>query len=186
MRIVFVSLLILTSASVWAEWLEFGEDDVAVLYRDPATIKKVGDIRSIWELQNLKQRDTRAVISRRGLFEYDCKLQRSRQLSVSNYSEPMANGIVLATNNIVLPSGPTCLPTRLVKPCSRTSAADSACHAKRANDSACISARMAQQSLQSRGQTSSRKSGPRTSRAGLSKYPIISSTWLIDQPALVG
>lgn len=82
-----------------------GWGDCRTHYFDPVTIRKYGNLRSVWELEDLKQRDKQGVMLRRSLFEYDCKKERSRLLSFSShseletkdtgYSEPMAGGNVL-------------------------------------------------------------------------------------------
>jgi hypothetical protein len=85
-------LLALVAAPAWAEWVQVAVADVAVVYIDPATIRKDGNFRKVWELQNLKQRDKDGYLSRRTLWEYDCKEQRNRPISGSLHSETMAKG----------------------------------------------------------------------------------------------
>lgn len=99
MRIVLVLglalALALVAAPAWAGWLRVGETDKATHYLDSVTIRKHGNLRSVWEVQDLKQRDKQGVMSRRSLFEYDCNKERSRLLSFVGHSEPMAKGKVL-------------------------------------------------------------------------------------------
>ncbi len=95
-------LLALVAAPAWAEWVMVDKNDEATFYIDPATIRKDGNLRRVWELQNLKQHDN-GVISWRALKEYDCKEERSRTLTASIHSEPMAGGKVLHMNDAASP-----------------------------------------------------------------------------------
>ena len=55
MRVVLVALLMLATIPAWAEWLKVEENDIGtVFYLDPATIRKDGDLRRVWGLQDLK------------------------------------------------------------------------------------------------------------------------------------
>lgn len=99
MRIVLCLALALIAAPVLAEWLRVGETDNATHYLDPVTIRKDGNLRSVWEVQDLKQRDKQGVMSRRALFDYDCKKERFRLLSFADHSEPMAKGKVLFSDD---------------------------------------------------------------------------------------
>ena len=99
MRIVLCLALALVAAPACAGWLRVGETDNATYYLDPVTIRKDGNLRSVREVQDLKQRDKQGVMSRRSLFEYDCKKERSRLLSLSGHSEPMATGRVLFSDD---------------------------------------------------------------------------------------
>ena len=69
-----------------------GVTSTAVFYIDRTTIHKNGDLRRVWVIQDLKQRDSDGVISRRVLEEYSCKEKRRRILSISVHSERMAGG----------------------------------------------------------------------------------------------
>ena len=99
MRLILTLLLTLAAAPAWAEWVKVSETDEVTFYIDPATIRKDGNLRRVWEIQDLKKRDKGGVMSRRGLFEYDCKDERDRVLSFSAHSDPMAGGKVLFSLN---------------------------------------------------------------------------------------
>jgi hypothetical protein len=100
MQIVLCLLLALVAAPAWAEWVEMDKNDEATFYIDPATIKKTGNFRKVRELQDLKKRQEDGDISRQALKEYDCKEKRSRLLSFSFHSEPMAGGKVLLSTTM--------------------------------------------------------------------------------------
>jgi hypothetical protein len=89
-----LTALMLTGAA-WAEWEKIAENDFAEYYIDRATIRKDGNLRRVWRLQDLKQRDKDGVLSRRFRAEYDCKQERDRILSFITHSEPMADGTIL-------------------------------------------------------------------------------------------
>ena len=99
MRIVLCLVLALVTGPVWAGWLRVGETANATHYFDPVTISNDGNLRSVWELQDLKQRDKQGAMSRRSLFEYDCKKERSRLLSIFTHSELGAKGKVLISDD---------------------------------------------------------------------------------------
>ena len=98
-RLILCLLLALAAVPAWAEWVRADETDSAITYIDPATIRKDGNLRRVWEIQNLKQRHKHGEMSRRGLFEYDCKDERSRILSFSTHSDAMARGNTIVSLN---------------------------------------------------------------------------------------
>lgn len=95
MRIVLIALLVLATTSAWAEWIKLSEDDGAIHYIDPATIRRDGNLRRAWELQDRKSPAPGGVLSYRVLKESDCTEERDRVLSISGHSGPMATGKVL-------------------------------------------------------------------------------------------
>lgn len=93
-----VSLVL--SGSAWAEWVKVANNDFADYYIDPATIRKDGNLRKVWQIQNLKQRDKEGGrLSSRSRWEFDCKQERSRPLSFSTHSEAMASGTTLMSHS---------------------------------------------------------------------------------------
>ncbi len=98
MRIV-LCLLALVAAPVWAEWVPVTKSERATIYIDPASIRKDGNIRKVWEMHDLMQRDEFGEMSLRLLKEYDCKEARVRFLAVYAHSEPMAVGKEFASMN---------------------------------------------------------------------------------------
>jgi hypothetical protein len=98
-KLIFVSLMAMLTGSAWAEWVWYSGSNEASVFYDPATIRKDGNMRRVWELQNLVQQDEVGAMSSRALKEYDCKQERYRILDISEHSGPMAGGKVL-TNGI--------------------------------------------------------------------------------------
>ena len=50
-----ISFLFLPSTA-HAEWLQITETDAAVHFIDSSSVRKIGDIRLVWELQNIKMK----------------------------------------------------------------------------------------------------------------------------------
>ena len=97
MKKLFLVCLLMLAGSAWAEWVMYSKSEKSTFYYDPATIRKDGNMRRVWELHDLRMRRNNGVISRRMRQEYDCKEERYRFLFVSGHSEPMAKGEILIT-----------------------------------------------------------------------------------------
>jgi hypothetical protein len=99
MKKLFLVGLMMIAGSAWAEWVMYtkSKNEEVTHYFDPATIRKDGKMRRVWQLHDLSERDTNGVMSFRVRTEFDCKQERSRFLSASTHSEPMAAGKVLNT-----------------------------------------------------------------------------------------
>ena len=96
MKKLLLALAIFFSCPIWAEWVRYEETVSSTNYFDPATIRKDGNMRKVWELHDLSKRHKDGEISRRVRKEYDCKQERWRILNFSFHSEPMAGGEVLS------------------------------------------------------------------------------------------
>ena len=97
MKKLFLVCLMMLTGSAWAEWVRYAESEEATFYFDPATIRKEGNMRRVWAIQDLRKPDKGGEMSVRVRNEYDCKNERSRTLGLSTHSEPMAGGTVLVT-----------------------------------------------------------------------------------------
>jgi len=84
--------LALLANSAQAGWVKMGETDEGTFYIDPVTVQRDGQVRQVWELIDLKQRDEGGEMSRRLRVQYDCTLGRTQVLSISTHWEPMAAG----------------------------------------------------------------------------------------------
>lgn len=84
--------LVALAAPALAEWEKVSESESASYFIDRATLLSNGNLRRVWQLQNLKQRDRDGELSRRALVEYDCREVKNRTLSLSMHPEPMAGG----------------------------------------------------------------------------------------------
>ena len=94
MKKLFLVCLMMLAGSSWAEWVMYAKTEEATFYFDPATIRKDGHIRRVWELSDLRKRERNGDMSVRMRKEYDCKQERRRFLGISGHSEPMAGGTV--------------------------------------------------------------------------------------------
>ncbi len=98
MRLVLSVLVMISTTPAWAEWEKMSESERAVTYIDPNTIRKDGHLRSVWDLQDLKERQGNGALSRSALWQFDCKQERERILGISHYSGPMATGNTLSSS----------------------------------------------------------------------------------------
>jgi hypothetical protein len=95
MKKLFLVSLMMLAGSAWAEWVMLFEGVSATHYLNPATIRKDGNLRRVWGISDLIERDEFGAQSRRVRYEYDCKKERYRYLEVSLHSEFMAGGKIL-------------------------------------------------------------------------------------------
>lgn len=103
MRALKMLVMLLICAPAWAQWAQYAESDRVTFYYDPATVEVNGELRRVWELQDLKQRDPGGEMSFRFLWEYGCKENRYRNLYGASHSERMARGDTLVSGS---PEGP--------------------------------------------------------------------------------
>jgi hypothetical protein len=104
MKKILVLSMLLMSTSSWAQWSPVAVDtDATVFNFDFSTLRKEGELRKIWTLTNLLEKDANGVLSGRMRMEYDCKSERHRVLSFRMFSELFANGIVLKEGNTPTP-----------------------------------------------------------------------------------
>jgi hypothetical protein len=89
--------LMMLAGSAWAEWVIYQKSEKVTQYYDPATILKDGNMRQVWQLQNLSRSLQNGTTSLRMLREYDCNKARWRSLAIYTHTEPMAGGAVLET-----------------------------------------------------------------------------------------
>ena len=102
LHILLVALVPIVATSVRAEWVKVGEDDGSVVYVDPSTLQKAGDVRRAWTLSDLKLARSDDVVSYRTLDDFNCKEARRRTLFRVTYAGPMATGKVLDSGKPIL------------------------------------------------------------------------------------
>ena len=85
-------IAVLCAGPAYAGWEKVGESDEIVFYIDPQTIRKDGNYRRVWGIQELKSRGEDGEFSRRSQMEFDCKNETQRLLDISTYSEKMISG----------------------------------------------------------------------------------------------
>jgi len=96
-KALLLPLLLLATGSAWAGWEKVSTTAEDTAYVDRATIRKDGNLRKVWEITDLKQRDTTGAMSVRARFEYDCKDERYMLLTLSTHTEPMAGGTTIVS-----------------------------------------------------------------------------------------
>jgi len=89
-------LIAATSAGAGLVRMVVTEDD-DVVYIDPATVRKIGSLRRVRVIQDLKKKGPGGEMSRRVFWEYDCVEARYRGLSITSYSGPLGSGQVLGS-----------------------------------------------------------------------------------------
>jgi hypothetical protein len=95
-----VVILMLLTSPACAEWVKVGTSNTAAHYVDPASVRKDGDFRQVWLLQDMVEADLDGVRSVRALQEINCADGRYRYLSVTAYSGPMASGHVVVEHGM--------------------------------------------------------------------------------------
>jgi hypothetical protein len=95
LKALLLLISVFTSSSSLAQWELYGEVTEAFLYIDFSTVRKDGNLRKVWVLQDLKQRQKEGALSLRARVEYDCKGERYRYLSATSHSSQMAQGNVI-------------------------------------------------------------------------------------------
>ncbi len=99
----FIALLVLSNRPAYAEWMEVGITDEAMVYADPDTIQRKGDVVKMWYLHDFKTTQTvlkKSYLSSRSQDEYDCTGDRHRALASTSFSGHMGNGKVHSSYSI--------------------------------------------------------------------------------------
>ncbi len=77
----------------WAQaWTRLGETEQVALFVNRNSIERDGNLRRVWEMQDLKQPDPDGVQSRRYLNEYDCQYKMYRISQVTSFDGPQLSG----------------------------------------------------------------------------------------------
>jgi hypothetical protein len=102
-----VLLLALVSTGAAADvWFEVGANDKFTAYADPATIKRQGDMATMWAMFDYKTAQTTSPgkkhLSLKLKYEYDCKEGRARALTATAFAEGKAKGEQVAESNMSL------------------------------------------------------------------------------------
>ena len=97
---VLLTLLVLGSGPVYAEWvLTSGDDEVGLkVYIDPDSIRHKGNLVKMWQLYDYKTVQTVAgdsLLSIKRYNEFDCTEERTRMLAYTWFSGNMASGEVV-------------------------------------------------------------------------------------------
>lgn len=95
-KAVLAMMLAVVSSGATAAWLDVGDTEAVTAYVDPATIRKAGNVVTMWDLLDYKKAQEipsgKTFMSVRAQTEYSCKEKNSRPLTASAHSEKMARG----------------------------------------------------------------------------------------------
>jgi len=100
MKKLLTIFLLLFSINGHCEWTKLVDNDETSSYIDKTTIKKNGSFVKVWELLDYKtpqELNSGKYKSSVILFEYDCKDERRRILSLVEYTEQMGIGKQILT-----------------------------------------------------------------------------------------
>ena len=101
-RLLLITLLLLSSAPAYAEWVEVAEGGKFTTYADPETIRGKGSFVKMWVLYNSKTIQTnqagKSFLSLKAQNEYDCAEEQYRQLAEYLYSGSMGDGEMVYSN----------------------------------------------------------------------------------------
>ena len=85
--------LALSSTMAWAfSWKRLVKTDTLTLYVDMTTLERDGDVRRIWEMQDLANPDPNGVRSRRYVNEIDCQQKYHRIGNMTSFTGPRLTG----------------------------------------------------------------------------------------------
>ena len=95
-------MLALAASTAMAEWVRIKGDPAVSLLADPVTIRRCGDMVTMWSLINYvkpqKTGDGKSYLSSKQYREYDCAERLSRRLELSRHAENTGWGQVLDSN----------------------------------------------------------------------------------------
>ena len=97
-KLLLFLILVVVNNSAVAEWILISENDQLILYSNPVTIIKSGNMVRMIRLTNFKtaQRiNGKSYLSTKRQDEYDCLKQRYRIIYVNAYTENMGDGKVV-------------------------------------------------------------------------------------------
>ncbi|OGT00784.1 MAG: hypothetical protein A3F73_05910 [Gallionellales bacterium RIFCSPLOWO2_12_FULL_59_22] len=97
-KVILVLLLAAASNSAMAEWKEVGNNEGTAIYVDPASVKRAGDMATMWHLtdyRTARQDMGEKYLSAKDQNEYDCKEAKSRRRASSQHSKNMGDGKVV-------------------------------------------------------------------------------------------
>ncbi len=111
-KVILMLLLAVVSSSAMADWVRIGSIDAAnlIIYANPDTIRRTGNIVSMWNLLDFTaiQRSAGSTnfpeityLSVKAQHEYDCKTAQQRILYFYWYSENMGKGDVVFSDDTV-------------------------------------------------------------------------------------
>ena len=97
-RLLLITLLVLGSGPVYAEWVAVEETPgLRTVYVDPDTIRREGNVVTLWQLMDFKStqgnRSPSRFLSTKTQMQFDCAEKRLRLLAFTEFSRNMGAGI---------------------------------------------------------------------------------------------
>jgi len=90
-----LAALLLAALPAHAAWTRIGKTETVTLYVNRDSVETEGEVRRMWEMQDLVAPDPDGVRSRRYLNEYDCKNKMYRISQVTSFAGPKLTGAKL-------------------------------------------------------------------------------------------
>jgi hypothetical protein len=95
-KMMLAMALTIVSGVANAGWVDVGATDSVTAYVDPSTIKKSGNVATMWDLMDYKKAQEipagKSFQSVRAQTEYNCTDRNLRPVTASAHSEKMARG----------------------------------------------------------------------------------------------
>ncbi len=105
-RLFLITLLLLSSSPVYAEWVKVSDSDEAgkTVYVDPATIRRTSNLVKMWQFYDYTTVQTVGgvrFLTAEEQWEFDCVEERSRVVALKQFSGNMGSGTMVFTNSQV-------------------------------------------------------------------------------------
>jgi len=105
-RFLLVTIVVLSSAPAYAEWVKVGDGDEAgrTVYVNPTTIRRNSNLVKMCQLYDYKTVQTVGGIrflTAEEQWEFDCAEDRGRVVALKGFSGNMASGTMVYTNSEV-------------------------------------------------------------------------------------
>lgn len=91
-HIIILFLLTIRIDAAIAEWTRIVETDTATFYMDISTIRKEGNTVKVWSILDFKEKGDYGDVSHKSRYEFDCKQERIKTLTLLPYAGHMAEG----------------------------------------------------------------------------------------------
>jgi len=101
-KVILMMLLTVASNSAMAAWIDVGSNESTIIYVDPATVQRTGNMATMWHLTDFKtaQKDMgEKYLSAKDQNEYDCKEVKLRRRASSQHSDNMGEGKVVYSDS---------------------------------------------------------------------------------------
>ncbi|NBS95820.1 MAG: hypothetical protein EBT08_06665 [Betaproteobacteria bacterium] len=99
MRIFLTLLLLSLSGAASAQWRLVSENEEASFYYNPATVRHLGEVMTVWVIADRRKPGPDGERSVRMQYEVDCGTREYQITYEALHDEPMAQGVNLATGH---------------------------------------------------------------------------------------